>query len=97
MPQTEQERIGSTKASGPALAFFAKVPMAGQVKTRLCPPLTPAEAAGLYRGFLEDLLEPMPGISTYCYGWPAGELDRLPCPAGVTRRGRSRATISGPG
>lgn len=37
-----------------ALAIFAKVPIAGQVKTRLCPPLTFEEAAALYRCFLVD-------------------------------------------
>jgi rSAM/selenodomain-associated transferase 1 len=33
---------------------MAKAPRAGQVKTRLCPPLDPAEAAELYRCFLLD-------------------------------------------
>jgi hypothetical protein len=33
---------------------MAKVPAAGEVKTRLCPPLTPAQAAGLARCFLLD-------------------------------------------
>lgn len=37
-----------------ALAVFAKAPIAGQVKTRLCPPLTFEEAAELYRCFLID-------------------------------------------
>ncbi len=37
-----------------ALAVFAKAPIAGQVKTRLCPPLTCEEAAELYRCFLID-------------------------------------------
>lgn len=37
-----------------ALAIFAKAPIAGQVKTRLCPPLTCEEAAALYRCFLVD-------------------------------------------
>jgi glycosyltransferase A (GT-A) superfamily protein (DUF2064 family) len=40
-----------------ALAVMAKAPVAGQVKTRLCPPLTPAEAAALARCFLLDRLE----------------------------------------
>jgi hypothetical protein len=35
-------------------AIMAKAPQAGQVKTRLCPPLTPEEAAALYRCFLAD-------------------------------------------
>ncbi len=37
-----------------ALAIMAKAPRPGQVKTRLCPPLSPPEAAELYRCFLLD-------------------------------------------
>ena len=33
---------------------FAKEPEPGRVKTRLCPPLTPDEAAELYTAFVED-------------------------------------------
>jgi rSAM/selenodomain-associated transferase 1 len=40
-----------------ALVVMAKVPEAGQVKTRLCPPLTPDEAASLARCFLLDRVE----------------------------------------
>lgn len=40
-----------------ALVVFAKVPRAGRVKTRLCPPLTPDEAAALYDAFLRDALD----------------------------------------
>src|SRR5712691_5427748 len=36
------------------LAIMAKAPRAGAVKTRLCPPLLPADAAALYRCFLLD-------------------------------------------
>ncbi len=36
---------------------MAKAPLAGQVKTRLCPPLSPDEAAGLYRCFLLDKIQ----------------------------------------
>jgi rSAM/selenodomain-associated transferase 1 len=35
--------------AGPVLGVFAKQPRAGQVKTRLTPPLQPKAAAGLYR------------------------------------------------
>ena len=42
-----------------ALAIFAKAPVAGQVKTRLCPPLTPEQAADLSRCFLLDTAERM--------------------------------------
>jgi rSAM/selenodomain-associated transferase 1 len=39
------------------LIVFAKEPRPGLVKTRLCPPLTPVEAAALYRCMLDDVLE----------------------------------------
>lgn len=40
-----------------ALAVMAKVPVAGEVKTRLCPPLAPIQAATLAECFLLDRLE----------------------------------------
>jgi rSAM/selenodomain-associated transferase 1 len=40
-----------------AVAIMAKAPQAGDVKTRLCPPLSPADAAELYRRFLLDKIE----------------------------------------
>lgn len=40
-----------------ALVVFAKAPIPGQVKTRLCPPLTPDEAATLHSSFVLDTLE----------------------------------------
>jgi len=43
-----------TPAPRVALCIVAKAPEAGQVKTRLCPPLSPAEAAELSRCFLLD-------------------------------------------
>lgn len=62
-----------------ALALFGKAPIPGQVKTRLCPPLTAAEAAGLYRGFLRDICRsPAPdGIQPFLYGWPGDQLESL--------------------
>lgn len=39
------------------LALFAKAPEAGRVKTRLTPPLSPGQAAGLYEAMLCDILE----------------------------------------
>ena len=51
----------STQHSAPgiqsALVIFAKAPVAGEVKTRLCPPLTPDEAATLHGTFVLDVLE----------------------------------------
>jgi uncharacterized protein len=40
----------------PALAVIAKAPLPGRVKTRLCPPFTPAEAARLAEAALCDTL-----------------------------------------
>jgi rSAM/selenodomain-associated transferase 1 len=40
-----------------AVAIMAKAPQAGEVKTRLCPPLSRADAAELYRRFLLDKIE----------------------------------------
>jgi rSAM/selenodomain-associated transferase 1 len=40
-----------------ALIIFAKAPIPGKVKTRLCPPLTPDEAATLHGSFVLDTLE----------------------------------------
>jgi rSAM/selenodomain-associated transferase 1 len=39
------------------LALFAKAPIPGQVKTRLSPPLSFAEAASLYEAMLLDILD----------------------------------------
>lgn len=44
------------KRSRGALIVFAKSPRAGVVKTRLCPPFTPEEAAELYARLLADVL-----------------------------------------
>jgi uncharacterized protein len=41
-------------AARSAVAIMAKAPQSGQVKTRLCPPLSYREAAELYRCFLLD-------------------------------------------
>lgn len=42
-----------------SLVIMAKDPVPGQVKTRLSPPLSAAEAADLYRCFLEDRIAEM--------------------------------------
>ena len=44
------------KRSHGALVVLAKAPRAGAVKTRLCPPFTPEEAAELYARLLADVL-----------------------------------------
>jgi len=45
-----------------AILLFAKEPVAGRVKTRLVPPLTPEEAAGLAEAFLRDLGEELRNV-----------------------------------
>jgi uncharacterized protein len=45
------------------LLLFAKIPTPGQVKTRLCPPLCPDQAAELYEAFLRDILEQSQALS----------------------------------
>lgn len=49
---TERQQPAST-----ALVIFAKAPIPGQVKTRLCPALTEDEAATLHGSFVLDTLE----------------------------------------
>jgi rSAM/selenodomain-associated transferase 1 len=55
MPSATPLDRNSTRAT--ALVIFAKAPVPGQVKTRLCPPLTPDEAATLHGSFVIDTLE----------------------------------------
>ena len=47
----------SSRRAEAALVLFAKAPIPGQVKTRLCPPLTPDEAASLHGSFVLDSME----------------------------------------
>ncbi len=51
------EPSGAGPANGGVVVVFAKAPRAGLVKTRLCPPLLPDQAAGLYEQLLDDVLE----------------------------------------
>src|SRR4051794_40208663 len=49
----------------PSIVVFAKAPEPGRVKTRLCPPLSPAAAADFQRACLADLwarLANVPGV-----------------------------------
>ena len=54
------------------LLVMAKQPTAGTTKTRLCPPLTPAQAADLYAALLCD---------TLALARAAAALDATLCPA----------------
>jgi rSAM/selenodomain-associated transferase 1 len=56
-PAFRPSPLASRCASDSALIIFAKAPIAGQVKTRLCPPLMPDEAASLHGSFVLDALE----------------------------------------
>lgn len=47
----------SVRAVSAALVVMAKAPVAGQCKTRLCPPLDPAQAATLAEAALSDTLQ----------------------------------------
>ena len=47
----------------PALVIMAKQPVAGRTKTRLCPPLTPAQAAELYEALLRDTIHLVAGLA----------------------------------
>jgi rSAM/selenodomain-associated transferase 1 len=44
------------------IILFAKAPVAGQVKTRLVPPLTPAQAASLHTAFVKDMMLRMQAV-----------------------------------
>ena len=79
--------------SRPALVVFAKVPEPGRVKTRLCPPLTPDEAADLYAAFLADALARYarlgaapggPAVRLYAGGAPDAPRLAALVPDGVT-------------
>ncbi len=62
-----------------AIAVMAKAPRPGRCKTRLVPPLSPDEAAGLSRAFLRDITENLAlaachaPISAYVAYAPAGD------------------------
>ena len=48
----------------PAIILFAKAPVAGRVKTRLQPRLSPRQAAELHTSFVRDMLEMLEAFST---------------------------------
>lgn len=53
----KQHAATAVQQQSAALVIFAKAPVPGQVKTRLCPPLTPDEAATVHGSFVIDTLE----------------------------------------
>ena len=48
--------LSRSPSLNPVLIVMAKAPRIGQVNTRLCPPLTPQEAASLAACFLQDMV-----------------------------------------
>jgi hypothetical protein len=53
-----------------AIVLMAKAPVAGRVKTRLCPPLSPGESAALYACMLRDTADEvsnLPGVRRYLF------------------------------
>ena len=61
-----------------AVAIMAKAPYPGQVKTRLCPPLTHEEAAALYRCFLLDKIAQVSALQGATPVLSYGSLDAKP-------------------
>ena len=57
MKRAPTQRMTSRPRADDALVLFAKAPIPGQVKTRLCPPLTDDEAASLHGSLVLDALE----------------------------------------
>ena len=52
------------------VVMVAKEPVATQVKTRLCPDLSPAQAAEIYTLFIQDMVEEISGIARAEAGLP---------------------------
>ena len=67
----------------PIVAIVAKAPQVGEVKTRLCPPLSPAEAAALSAAFLEDTVDLVRGCRGARGAFVFTPADREPYFAGL--------------
>ena len=66
------------KWSGNAVVLMAKAPVAGRVKTRLCPPLDPGESAALYACMLGDTageVSTLPRVRRYLFLDPPESAD----------------------
>jgi rSAM/selenodomain-associated transferase 1 len=84
------------------VVVFAKRPAPGEVKTRMCPPLSPGQAAALYAAMLDDVLATTAvaaadaGAAAWLAVHPAGAVAELAarCPPGfrcVAQRGADLA------
>lgn len=76
----------------PCLGIFAKQPRPGEVKTRLCPPLSPEQAAAVYEVSLRETVERMTTLDAcrvvLCYaGADAWFAEAFPGIARVAQRG----------
>lgn len=56
------DNASSERDLRPCLGIFAKQPRPGRVKTRLCPPFSPEQAAAFYRICLEETVERMAAL-----------------------------------
>ncbi len=66
--------------TSPIVVIMAKQPAAGRTKTRLCPPLSPAEAASLAAALLSDtaaLVAGLRGVSLAVAVTPAAAVDAM--------------------
>src|SRR5207249_143909 len=65
-PTSRSRRASSVRMLMEAIAvvIMAKAPRAGEVKTRLCPPLSLADASELYRRFLLDKIDQVRALRT---------------------------------
>jgi glycosyltransferase A (GT-A) superfamily protein (DUF2064 family) len=81
-----------------AVVIMAKAPYPGQVKTRLCPPLTPWQAAALSRAFLADKIAQVRTLTSarpaIAYTPASGEAS-LPILRPILPSWSSRGLISG--
>ncbi|SDY14730.1 hypothetical protein SAMN05444365_101833 [Micromonospora pattaloongensis] len=69
----------------PVLLVVAKAPVAGAVKTRLCPPATPAQAAGIAAAALLDTLDVVAATGATAALALTGELRHANRSAGIAR------------
>lgn len=82
-----------------AVVVFAKQPVPGQVKTRLCPPFTAAQAAAFYGCMLEDVLATTLragttlGLEVVLAVQPPEALAEMAAPAGVRREPQQGADL----
>ena len=81
-----------------AVVLMAKAPVAGRVKTRLCPPLDPRESAALYACMLGDTageVSTLPRVRRYLFLDPPG-VGGLPAGGAVFRVRAVSAAWGGP-